>query len=278
MAIENLIPLTDVERTLFALMLMIGYGAHFAFVPFFLGSATQLAPRLRIVPLMSAVVMISAGLSLLREHMALMETYTWTGEQWLPALPETTTFSNVFRYGNWIITVPILLMQLPLAMDLPRAERHARSVRLVLAGLGMVIAGLIGQFYEVGAEGAYTVWALISTAFYVWLLVEIWGVTSSAAPRLGALGVWARRLFVFMLIAWTVYVVASVATFAFPNGFGVVLRQALYTVADVTSKLIYGVILSRFLLRLSAAEGHADAIEALGTLPETVARTRQRDA
>ena len=81
-----------------------------------------------------------------------------------------------------------------------------------------------------------------------------------------------------MAVVWTVYVIGSVATVVFPSGFGVVLRQALYTVADVTSKLIYGVILSRFLLRLSAAEGHADAIEALGTLPETVARTRQRDA
>lgn len=74
MGFENLVPLSDVQRTLFALMLMMGYGAHFAFVPCFPGAATQVAPRYRIVPLLSAVVMVSAGLSLFREHMSLMET------------------------------------------------------------------------------------------------------------------------------------------------------------------------------------------------------------
>ena len=46
-----------------------------------------------------------------------------------------------------------------------------------------------------------------------------------------------------------------------------VIRQLLFSIADISTKLIYGVILSRFLLRRSALEGYAPAIEALGAVP-----------
>ncbi len=48
---------------------------------------------------------------------------------------------------------------------------------------------------------------------------------------------------------------------------GVIWRQGLFTVADVTSKLIYGLILSRFLLRLGASEVYRPSAEALGLEP-----------
>lgn len=156
-------------------------------------------------------------------------------------------------------------------MGLPRAERYARSTRLIAAGLGMVLTGLVGQFHETSGGSAYTIWAVVSTIFYAWLLVEIHGVTSSAAARLGPLAHWPRRLFAVMAAVWTIYVVGSVATFVLPDGNGIWLRQGLFTLADIASKLVYGVILGRFLLRLSAAEGDRGAIEALGELPGSVA-------
>lgn len=265
---ENLFTYGPTEWTLFALILMISYGAHFAFAGYFVLASFQLAPRYRIVAWMSGVVMISAGLSLMREHTSLMETFRWTGEVWAPMLPETGVFSNAFRYGNWIVTVPILLVQLPLAMALPKTELYARSTRLILAGEGMIVTGLIGQFYEVTSTGTALIWAAVSTVFFVWLLIEIRGVITSAKGHLPArLLPWADRIWWFIFIVWWIYVAASIAPMLSADVSGVLWRQGLFTVADVTSKLIYGLILSRFLLRLGASEGYVPSAEALGEAP-----------
>ncbi|WJY17560.1 hypothetical protein QQS45_07780 [Alteriqipengyuania flavescens] len=61
--IENLVPLTSGQYTMGSLILMVSYGAHFAFILYFIMSSFQLAPRYRIVPIMSAIVMASAGRS-----------------------------------------------------------------------------------------------------------------------------------------------------------------------------------------------------------------------
>ena len=47
----------------------------------------------------------------------------------------------------------------------------------------------------------------------------------------------------------------------------VVVRQLLFSIADISSKLIYGVILSRYVLRRSALEGYLPSAEALSTTP-----------
>ena len=272
MNFENLYPLGPTEWSLFALILMISYGVHFAFAGYFALASFQLAPRYRVVAWMSGVVMVSAGLSLMREHDALMQAFRWTGEIWEPMLPGTGMFSNAFRYGNWLITVPILLVQLPLAMALPNAELYRRAVRLILAGEAMIVTGLIYQFNEVTAPDAALVWGLVSTAFFLWLLWEIRGVTSSARDRLPpALRGWAGGLFWFMASVWWLYPVASAMPFIWSDASGVIWRQGLFTVADVTSKLIYGLILSRFLLRLGASEGYRPSAEALGLEPTPAA-------
>jgi hypothetical protein len=67
-SIENYVALTSAQYELGSLILMVSYGAQFAFILYFLGSAMQLAPRYRVVPILSAVIMLSSGLSLLRRR------------------------------------------------------------------------------------------------------------------------------------------------------------------------------------------------------------------
>ena len=55
--------------------------------------------------------------------------------------------------------------------------------------------------------------------------------------------------------------------FARATGDVVVVRQLLFSIADISSKLIYGIILSRYVLRRSALEGYVPAAEALETSP-----------
>ncbi len=269
--IENLVPLTAGQYNTGSLILMVSYGAHFAFILYFLMTSFSIAPRYRVVPILSAVVMASAGLSLYREFDAWQASYAFAGGFYLP-LAEGETFTNAFRYGNWTITVPLLLTQLPIAFALSRPDLHKRAVRMAIPALLMIWTGLYGQFGETGDWSRLNVWGVISTIFFVWLIVEVRGVISIAVrtspPGLAS---WPKNIWWYFLATWGLYPIAYALPQLGFTGDVVVIRQALFSLADISSKLIYGVILSRYVLRRSALEGFAPAVEALAPAPAATA-------
>ena len=266
-SIENLVTLTTGQFTSGSLILMVSYGAHFAFILFFLMMSLQLAPRYRIVPILSAVVMASAGLSLLREFNLWQTSYELVGSVYRP-LAENQSFTNAFRYGNWTITVPILLTQLAIAFGIARPDLHKRAIRMIVPAVLMIWTGLYGQFGETGDWSRLNIWGVISTVFFVWLIIEVRGVISlgvaNSPPELKA---WPKNIWWYFLATWGIYPIAYALPQLGFNGDVVVVRQLLFSVADISSKLIYGLILSRYVLRRSALEGYVPAAEALETSP-----------
>lgn len=266
-SIENLVTLTAEQYTNGSLILMVSYGAHFAFILFFLMMSLQLAPRYRIVPILSAVVMASAGLSLLREFNIWQSSYELVDGLYRP-LADGESFTNAFRYGNWTITVPILLTQLAIAFGIARPDLHKRAIRMIIPALLMIWTGLYGQFGETGDWSRLNIWGVISTVFFVWLIVEVRGVISlGIANSPAALKAWPKNIWWYFLATWGLYPIAYALPQLGFNGDVVVIRQLLFSIADISSKLIYGLILSRYVLRRSALEGYVPAAEALETSP-----------
>ena len=275
-SIENLVTLTAEQYTNGSLILMVSYGAHFAFIIFFLMMSLQLAPRYRIVPVLSAVVMASAGLSLLREFSIWQSSYQLVGTMYQP-LAEGESFTNAFRYGNWTITVPILLTQLAIAFGIARPDLHKRSIRMIVPALLMIWTGLYGQFGETGDFSRLNIWGVISTIFFVWLIIEVRGVISLGVANSPApLKAWPKNIWWYFLATWGLYPIAYALPQLGFDGDVVVIRQLLFSIADISSKLVYGLILSRYVLRRSALEGYVPAAEALETSPLGSAVASQR--
>ena len=275
-SIENLVTLTAEQYTNGSLILMVSYGAHFAFIIFFLMMSLQLAPRYRIVPVLSAVVMASAGLSLLREFSIWQSSYQLVGNMYQP-LAEGESFTNAFRYGNWTITVPILLTQLAIAFGIARPDLHKRSIRMIVPALLMIWTGLYGQFGETGDFSRLNIWGVISTIFFVWLIIEVRGVISLGVANSPApLKAWPKNIWWYFLATWGLYPIAYALPQLGFDGDVVVIRQLLFSIADISSKLVYGLILSRYVLRRSALEGYVPAAEALETSPLGSAVASQR--
>ena len=256
------------QYTLGSLILMVSYGACFAFMLFFLMSVQNLAPRYRLVPILSAVVMASAGLSLLQEFSLWKDSYAFVDGLYRP-LAENETFTNAYRYGNWTITVPILLTQLAIALGLRQGEIQRRSLRMGVPAVLMIWTGLYGQFGEVGDFSHLNLWGVVSSIFFLWLILEvrqtlIAGISST--PDI--LKPWPNNLWWFFLATWGLYPIAYALPQLGATAEIVIARQGIYSLADIASKLIYGIILARFVLRRSAYEGYMPAAEALASAPE----------
>lgn len=208
--------------------------------------------------------MVSAGTILYGQSNLWEAAFRWTGAAYVPA---EETFSNGFRYVNWMVTIPCLLTQLLLVLNI-RGEQLLRDATiLILAAWGMILTGYVGQLYEVTDISALLLWGAISTVFFIgmnWIVgtrifrgAAVMPVT--AAPTM-------RKVFWLMLFAWTLYPLAYLVPWVAADANGVVWRQGLFTVADVTSKAVYGMMISYTALQRSAAEGFEPALQVVGRL------------
>ena len=267
-SIENIVTLTSQQYQLVSLILMVSYGAFFAFILFFVMSAHNLAPRYRLGPILSAVVMASAGISLLQEFSLWKESYAFVDGAFRP-LAENEVFTNAYRYGNWTITVPILLTQLAIAMGLRQSDVNRRALRMAVPGVLMIWAGLYGQFGAVGDFSHLNLWGVVSTIFFLWLILEVrQTLIAGMVNTPDILKPWPNNLWWFFLATWGLYPIAYALPQLGPKGEIVVAQQAIFCFADIATKLIYGLILARFVLRRSAFEGYMPAADAMASPPE----------
>ncbi len=249
-------------------LLSMGVGAHFAALVFFILTSRFIAPRYRTATALSCIVMVSAG-TILYGQSGLWETAFDYNEATGLYEPAKATFSNGFRYVNWMVTIPCLLTQLLLVLNIRGHQLFKDASLLVLLAWGMIVTGYIGQLYETTDLGALTLWGAISTVFFIgmnWIVgTRIFrGVQEMPVTASGAM----RKVFWLMMFAWTLYPLAYAVPYFAPSAEGVVIRQAFFTVADVSSKVIYGLMITFIALQRSAAEGFEPAMQVTDLAPQ----------
>merc|ERR1712147_159914 len=92
-------------------------------------------------------------------------------------------FNDAYRYMDWLLTVPLLLMEIVLVMKLPEAEASKKCWTLGVSSAVMIIVGYPGELI-VGGDLAtrWICWgcALVPFCYIVYeLLVGLAGATSS---------------------------------------------------------------------------------------------------
>ena len=246
-------------------LLTMGVGAHFAALVFFLVLSQFVAPRYRAATALSCIVMVSAGFILYGQANLWTDTFVATNDMYVRT---DSTFSNGFRYVNWMVTIPCLLTQLLIVLNIRGQQLVSDATKLILAAWGMIITGYIGQLYEVESISALMIWGAISTVFFVYMNYIVGmrifhglkEMPDSAARVM-------RRIFWLMMFAWTLYPIAYLIPVLANSADGVVWRQGLFTVADVSSKVIYGLMITYVALQRSATEGYEGAMRVLSPRP-----------
>ncbi len=246
-------------------ILTVGYAAMAAALLYFVLTKNQNMPKYRTSTVLSVVVMVSAFLLLLAQQQSWTNAYEFTGSAY--ALREgEQLFTNGYRYLNWLIDVPMLLIQILFVAGIVGAARTRYMVRFTLSGGLMVITGYIGQFYEPGRLNedlaAWLIWGAISTAFFIWVLVLITRVIREGKANMNgsaAQGLFGKILPLFYF-SWFLYPGAYLFPILMTWGisdyeFVIVAQQLTFTVADVTSKVIYGVMLNVVSTQLSTEQG-----------------------
>jgi bacteriorhodopsin len=90
-------------------------------------------------------------------------------------------FNDAYRYVDWLLTVPLLLIELILVMRLSQSETMSKSIKLGFAAALMIVLGYPGEIADDNATRA--IWGTLSTVPFLYI---VWELFKGLEPRSSA--------------------------------------------------------------------------------------------
>lgn len=168
-------------------------------------------------------------------------------------------FNDAYRYVDWLLTVPLLLIELILVMRLSSNETYAKATKLGLLAALMVVLGYPGEIAEMSST-KWLWWGLAMIPFLIIVYDLFVGLGASIAKQpenARGLVSLARTVTV---VSWCFYPIVFVfPMIGFTGGGAITAVQVGYTVADIVAKAAFGVLIYIIARRKSEAEGYNES-------------------
>jgi len=263
---ENCLDYSPIQFELVGHALVIGYAAQAAgFLYFAFTMNMTKGKNYRLSSIYGMIVMASAFILLYNQWKSWEDSFQLNDEGNY-SHNGVKLFSNGYRYLNWSIDVPLLLLQLVLVSGLDVGTGFNKNLQVTLSGLFMIYLGYVGQFFENPKDNVpIIVLGVIGCVFYVIMLAIVLQCLSHAKANFKTDSAKFKMNLVLgiFVIFWTIYPISYFMPLWSYTAEGVVWRQFIYTIADVVSKVIYGIILTQICMDESeAAEAAEDKHEA----------------
>jgi bacteriorhodopsin len=210
---------------------------------YLLFSRGRVAPRYRNALVVSAIVCGIAAYHYIRIFDNFQASYP-PGESVASAhLLSNVAFNEGYRYVDWLLTVPLLLIETVAVMALAKSDARRLLWKLVPASALMIALGYPG---EITSElGPRLLWGTLSTIPFIYLLwvlfVELTRSIDRQPPEVQHT---IKMLRLALVGLWGVYPIAYLFPVIggdfFGGADGFVLRQAGYSIADILAKAAYG--------------------------------------
>ena len=218
-------------------------------------SQKRVLPRYRNALVVSATVCFIATYHYIRIFDNFKESYTTDaqGGNGVFTLTEVA-FNEGYRYVDWFLTVPLLLVETIAVLALTRAAAKPLLTKLVLASAFMIALGYPG---EVSTDtGTRLLWGTLSTIPFLYILYVLFVEINKSLERQPAeVRSTLRKLTIMLVGLWGVYPIAylmPVLGFDGPQAF--VLRQAGYSIADILAKAAFGLVIFKIARMKSMAD------------------------
>lgn len=154
------------------------------------------------------------------------------------------TLNEGYRYADWLITVPLLVIELLIVLGVTRERRKKLMASLVPATVLMIGLGYPG---EVASDNGtkWLFWILAMLPFFYILYVLNSELKAAGARETGEVSKSIKAATVVLIATWMVYPIAYLFPVIFePTHEGAeTARQIGYTLADITAKGLYGLMI-----------------------------------
>jgi bacteriorhodopsin len=230
-----------------------GFATLAAATLFFWLSIGQVKPQFKTAIVVTGLVTFIAAYHYFRIGQSWNDAYTLVDGAHVPT---EKVFNSAYRYVDWLLTVPLLLVELILVMSLTRSETVSRATSLGLAALLMVALGYPGEVSETG--GMRWVFGMLSMIPFLWIVYQLYSGLGKAIENQpeNARGLirLARNVTV---VSWCFYpVVYFAGAVGLEGATSTVVVELGYTIADIIAKAGFGVLI--FLIAMRKSEDAVD--------------------
>merc|ERR1719395_161277 len=215
--------------------------------------STAVADRYKSAVVISGLVTFIAAYHYIRIFNSWVESYNYPKafnntiqDPVLTGVP----FNDAYRYMDWLLTVPLLLIEIVFVMKLSPEETATKATHLGVASALMIIFGYPGELVldeeHIGTRWGYWAAAMVPFCFVVYtLIVGLADATNAETDE--AIKSKIRTAQWMTVISWCTYpIVYIIPMFGAKGASAVVGIQVGYCVSDIISKcgvgfLIYGI-------------------------------------
>jgi bacteriorhodopsin len=167
-------------------------------------------------------------------------------------------FNEAYRYVDWLLTVPLLLVEVIAVLALAKEVSRSLITRLVPASAAMIALGYPGEISN--DQNTQVLYGVLSTLPFIYILYVLFVELGKSLERQPE-GVAATvgRLRLLLIATWGVYPIAYIFNIvgdASASSF--VTVQVGYTLADVLAKCVFGLTILKIARMKSMAEGMKD--------------------
>merc|ERR1712019_223033 len=208
--------------------------------------------------IISGLVTFIAAYHYFRIFNSWVDAYSYSADGSAPTLTGVP-FNDAYRYMDWLLTVPLLLIEILLVMKLDEETFNAKAWTLGLGSALMIVSGYYGELVVTGdLTPRWACWFL-SMAFFLYIVYELL-VGLSAATNMEADPVIAGKIKtaqVMTVISWCTYPIVYLFPMLGINAaHAVVSIQMGYCVSDIISKCGVGIVI----YQISYAKSQKEAL------------------
>jgi len=249
-------PMTDVQYQTVYNTLSFSLASMMATTMFLWFRATAVHDKFKSAVIISGLVTFIAAYHYARIFNSWVEAYKYSVGETNPVVTGVP-FNDAYRYMDWLLTVPLLLIEILLVMKLEPQTYACKSKTLGLSAALMIISGYYGELIVTGDLGPRWKCWYVSMFFFLYIVFELLGGLSAATnsesdPEIrGKI----RLAQVMTVISWCTYP----AVYLFPMlgvsaANSVVAIQVGYCVSDIISKCGVGLVIYQITYAKSSKE------------------------
>jgi len=227
-----------------------GTATFLAATIFFWLGLSQVSQKYKTAVIITGLVTFIAGYHYLRIFASWGEAYTA-----VDGVVKSTgvAFNVAYRYVDWLLTVPLLLIELILVMGLTRSETMRKSIALGGAAALMIILGYPGEVSG-GIDSTRFIWGALSMIPFLYIVISLFsGLSESIAKQPEDVRGLVSAARWVVVLSWSFYPIVYFAPFVMNLGDGGALTviEVGYTIADIVAKAVFGVMIFMIAVRKS---------------------------
>ncbi len=210
----------------------------------------RVAPRYRMAVMISGTVTAIAAYHYFRMFDSFNHAFAGMTEN------NPDAYNVGYRYVDWLLTVPLLLIETVAVLGLARALQRSMLNRLVPAAAAMILLGYPGDAKIALFGWGPEVWLVLSTIPFLYILFVLFvELGKSLSKQSAEVRKKVSLLRLLLLATWGVYPITYILEMH-SMGFdaaNVVTREVGYSIADILAKCLFGLIIFS-IARVKSAE------------------------